>query len=340
MPCDSHVIEPLSLIRRFAITALVVALLPAMNVSWAADETEAEPVFSGPQRGEKLPPLSVRNVFSEPPADIEIVGETSDGPLLLVFFHKRTRPAFGLTNALIRSTKANSGDKLKSYVVFLTPDVTETLDWLKRVRGLLPDPKSCGVSTDGAEGPGAYGLNRDVTLTVIVGNKGKATASFALVQPSLETDGNRILKAVAEVTGSREPPDILKFASSQMRPDVRRPAASAGRETQDERLTAMLREAIQRDAKPETVDEVVKRIEEYVAKNEPARNQLGSIAARIVEAKRVENYGIKRVQQAIREWAEAYGPKKPADDLKPADKSAEKAAKAAKSDSKAAPGKD
>ena len=68
-----------------------------------------------------------------------------------------------------------------------------------------------GVSVDGLEGPGSYGLNRNVTLTVLVGKAGRVRANFALVQPS-DADGPAafwVLKLL--LAGSRKPcPDVGK----------------------------------------------------------------------------------------------------------------------------------
>jgi len=49
----------------------------------------------------------------------------------------------------------------------------------------MADKAPTGISPDGEEGPGSYGLNRKMTLTILVANKGKVTANFALVQRTL-----------------------------------------------------------------------------------------------------------------------------------------------------------
>ena len=71
-------------------------LLPA-TVTLADDD----PVFSGPQVGERLPGLMVRGAFADQAGeDIDLLQKADGGPMLLVFFHARTRPAFGLSNML------------------------------------------------------------------------------------------------------------------------------------------------------------------------------------------------------------------------------------------------
>ena len=60
------------------------------------------------------------------------------------------------------------------------------------------------IAPGGAEGPGNYGLNRNVTLTILAANEGKVTANFAIVQPN-ETNAPRVLAAVAKLVGKPAP---------------------------------------------------------------------------------------------------------------------------------------
>ena len=57
---------------------------------------------------------------------------------------------------------------LQAALVFLSADATSTEEWMKRASHALPRGVPVGISTEGAEGPGAYGLNRNVAMTVIV----------------------------------------------------------------------------------------------------------------------------------------------------------------------------
>ena len=56
------------------------------------------------------------------------------------------------------------------------------------------------ISLDGIEGPGNYGLNRKVTLTLLVAKGTKVVANFAIVQPN-ETDAPKV-GAAASRNGS------------------------------------------------------------------------------------------------------------------------------------------
>ena len=79
-----------------------------------------------------------------------------------------------------------------------------------------------GISIDGAEGPGSYGLNRNVNVTVLVGKDGRVTANFALIQPS-ELDATKILGEVVKLVGGTAPTTAESIFLSM---PTRRPAAA------------------------------------------------------------------------------------------------------------------
>ncbi|MGE0379106.1 MAG: hypothetical protein AB7Q45_27200, partial [Planctomycetaceae bacterium] len=147
-----------------------------------------DPVFSGPQAGEALPPLPVTSVLGESAGEeLDLIQKAGGKPVVLVFVNGRTRPGFGLTNLLMRYTASREKQDLHSGVILLTDDATATQQWVKNVEKYFsPETTTYGISKEGKEGPGAYGLNRNVELTILVGAEGKVTANFALVQPSIE----------------------------------------------------------------------------------------------------------------------------------------------------------
>ncbi len=147
----------------WALTPVSVRALGTV-VAWT-DEIQQD-IFSGPQPGEPLTQFPVTGVLGESAgSNIDFVMNSKDGPLLLVFVHERTRPAFGLTNTLLRFAATRKTEGLTTGVVFLTADPTETETWLKRVSQYFPASASVGISPDGLEGPGAYGLNRNVAVS-------------------------------------------------------------------------------------------------------------------------------------------------------------------------------
>lgn len=300
--------------------ALSVLILPVFTAT-----AEEDPVFSGPQVGEKLPPFKIQNVLAEPAADVDLISQAEGKPVLIVFVHKRTRPAFGLTNALMSYALTRKKAGLTSGVAFLTADATETGNWMKRIRNYFPKGATYGISPDGQEGPGAYGLNRDVTLTILMGKDNKATANFALVQPGMEADGPKIAKALASLLGDEKPVDLVKFSRGQMTDTTKRkrPAANTRPGQQlPEAIVSKLRAVISKDNSPEDVDKAAKALEEALAKDETSARQVGVITNRIIDAGVLERYGTERAREYLKKWAKEFAPKtKPAEsDKKPTDK--------------------
>ncbi len=197
--------------------ALVLALVTSPLL---AEDKPAE--FSGPQVDEKLTPFTVKTVLGgDAGKQIDLVKSAAGKPVLLVFVHEVNRPTVGLARllGLYAATKKEAG--LTSGVVFLTADPTETENWAKRASGALPGGLPVCISADGQEGPGAYGLNRKVQMTVLIGKDDKVTANFALVQPSVQADAPKIAQAIVDVLGGGQGPtieELQKLGGGPMRP--------------------------------------------------------------------------------------------------------------------------
>ena len=275
-------------------------LLTVVAVALAAPAIPADdPVFSGPQVGEKLPPLKVRGVFdAEAGKEIDFVTRAGGKPIVLVFVHEANRPSIGLTRTLTTYTAGRAKDGLHTGVVWLADDATEAEAALKRMRHALAKDAPIGISPDGKEGPGAYGLNRNATLTILVGKDGKVTANFALVQPSLQADLPKILKAVVAVAGG-ELPKLETLPGMRAEPKDR-PAA-------DPKLPGLMRAVIQKTATKEAVDRAAAAVEDYVKGNEAARREVGRIARTIIEGGKLDNYGTAPAREYLRKWAKEYG---------------------------------
>lgn len=258
---------------------------------------EEEPVFSGPQVGEKLPAMEARYVFGDAQGErFDPVAEAEGKPLLLVFVHEVTRPSIGLVRAVGEYAHARQADGLQTAVVFVASDATETEAMLKRARHALPKGVRVGISVDGREGPGAYGLDRNVALTVLVAKENKVTANFALVQPSMAVDAPRIGKALVDLVGG-EPP---KFDQGDMRGGMQREGVS------DEEFRGLMAPLIRKEASPEDVEKAAQAIEEASKMDRALRERVGSVASRIVAAGRLEHYGTPEAQKYLEQWATQY----------------------------------
>jgi hypothetical protein len=184
------------------------------------EQASAEPdIFSGPQVDESLPPLPLQLILSDDPAQIvDAVKPDDKRPhTLIVFVHQITRPSVAFTRILgnYAATRADSG--LSTSVVFLGQDATAVADAVRRAIHALPDKVQVGVSPDGLEGPGAYGLNRNLTLTILIASEGKVRANHALVDPSLPVDLPKVLRSLVDVVGGPEPNTVKSIYQCKSR---------------------------------------------------------------------------------------------------------------------------
>jgi hypothetical protein len=256
----------------------------------AAESRAQEPVFSGPQAGEKLPPFKVRGIF-EPNTgkELDFVAKAAGKPIVLVFIHDPNRPSLRLTQALTYYTAGRAKEGLATGVIWLTDDATEAESILKSKRVSLTPEAPTGISLDGKEGPGSYGLNRTVTLTILIGKEGRVTANFALVQPSIQADLPKILGEIGRVMGSPAPTldDLLIMPGVQ--------------------LQGPILQFLQRTATPEEVDKEAAGIESYLRQDEAARKQFGGMVSRVVAGGKLASHGTPKAQEYLRKWAKDFG---------------------------------
>jgi hypothetical protein len=283
-------------------TRFVLGLLGV--ICSAASLVAADPVFSGPQVEEKLPAFKVRGVFdADAGKDLDFVTQAEGKPIVLIFVHDLNRQSISVVRVLSSYTVSRAKDGLHTGVVWLDADATEAENTLKRIKHALTPNAPIGISLDGKEGPGAYGLNRNVQLTVLVAKDNKVTANFALVQPSLQADLPKILDAVVKAAGGKAP----KLEDIEGMPKMARPAANAP--MQDPNLRGLLSPVIRRNAPAEDVDKAAKAVEEYCAKNEATRAEVGRIANTIINAGKLKDYGTERAQEYLQKWAKEFGTK-------------------------------
>ncbi len=271
--------------------------------AFAQDKDKKDPVFSGPQVGEKLPTFKVKGVFGDAAGkDLDFVKQADGKPIVLVFVHDMNRMSVGFTRTLTAYTTSRSKDGLHTGVVWLADDVSEAEATLKRINNsnALAKAAPIGVSPDGKEGPGSYGLNRNVMLTVLVGKEGKVTANFALVQPSLQADLPKVLDEVVKVAGGKAP------KLEDLMPKMEAPKKDA----QDPKIRELIAPVIRKDAAPEAVEKAAKAVEEYAKDHEAFKKEVGRIANTIINGGKLENYGTAKAQEFLKKWAKEYGPKK------------------------------
>jgi hypothetical protein len=184
---------------------LFTGLLISTRLISASAAAGDEPVFSGPQPGEPLTPLPVVQAYGDDRGKTVDLAETATGkPTLLVIVNGANRPAARLTRALLNYAEMRSGDGLFAALVWLDADRSAAETYLNQAVSWWGLGVPVGISLDGAEGPGSYGLNRNVNVTVLVANENRIVANYALIQPS-ETDAPKILADVVRSIGGDVP---------------------------------------------------------------------------------------------------------------------------------------
>ena len=278
------------MLRRYTIVSLSLLVLLS-NSLWAEDEK----VFSGPQVGEKLTSFTSVGAYDKlANKEIDVMKDAGDKPVMIIFVHKITRPAHGLTRGITGYAKKLSEKGLKTYVIWLTEDRTKTEAFLKRAKKSLNYQVPVAISKDGLEGPGAYGLNRKMTMTVLLGQKKKVTANFALIQPSLEADGPKIVKAMAKLVKAKAPTQQELVAMAY---------PGQGRQRQ---LLGLVRRMLSKDATEEDVKRYAARVEDVIKGNRRMQGMVGQQAARALKGEA----GTEAARAVLKTWVKKYGPKK------------------------------
>jgi hypothetical protein len=283
--------------------ALLLVVFACLSSS-LADEDEIP--FSGPQPGEKLPALAIRQVLGEQAGKaIDPVTQAGGKPLVLIFIHRVTRPTVALSRAVLTYAHRRQADGLTAGLILLGDDATATETWARRASHALPQGVPIGVSLHGSEGPGAYGLNRNVELTVLVGKDNKVTANFALVQPSLQADATRIAQAIVDVLGGGKVPTLEELTTEPGSDTMRNGGDARGGQSAED-LRPLLAPLIALNATPADVDAAAARVE-AAAKERPAvAQQIGDIARRIIDAGKLTDYGTPPAQQYLKKWAAQF----------------------------------
>lgn len=271
-----------------------LAIIPIGTTACGADEPT---IFSGPQPGEPLPPLRVERVYTEDQAKVvDLVTADDQEPKAVIFIHKVTRPSIGLVRLLTQYTMSRAEDGLQTAVVWLSDDRFEARQTLQRIRHAMTDTAPTGISLEGKEGPGTYGLNRNVTLTILVANEGKVTANFALVQPSIQADLPAILQAIVDQIGGKRP-GLQQLVDNRM---AGRRMNSQRRQT---RVQNALRMLIDKSASDDEVDGIAQRISRRMEQDRSVRDSVSQIAQRIVRSGKLDDYGTPRARRYLRAWA-------------------------------------
>ena len=165
---------------------------------------EGKTLFSGPQPGEKIPPFKVTGLVGN--SDGKQIDPTSlagGKPQVLIFMDGNRvglRGLFGLAR-IVSQIKDKSDKGLHFSATLLGDDPAQLSQFGKRFGSRLPG-LVMAASQDGRDGPGALGLNRTVSMTVVVAKDGKVTHNVVFPQSMLYPDPH-VLGAIAGVIGQK-----------------------------------------------------------------------------------------------------------------------------------------
>ena len=160
-----------------------------------------KPIYSGPQLGEKALPLTVYDLRGkEAGKEYDPVTRAGD-KLHLMFFVRESRTFgrfLGQLTGQIQAIEDHSKQPWAVSVVVCTDDANTAEKEFAILDQRYPPKLAVGVSVDGAAGPPAYGLDKNVTATVIVVKQSKVTHNFVYSSNEFYNQPH-ILGAIAEV---------------------------------------------------------------------------------------------------------------------------------------------
>ena len=159
-----------------------------------------KPIYSGPQPGEKVPSLTTIHLRGDQTGqEFDPVNLAGD-KLHLMFFVSQSRTFgrfLGQLRQQLHSIEENSKQPWAMSVIVCTDDANEAEKSFTVLDQRYPKSLVVGLSKDGSAGPPAYGLDKNLTATVIVAKNGKVLHNLPYVGNAFYTQPH-ILGAIAK----------------------------------------------------------------------------------------------------------------------------------------------
>jgi len=245
----------------------------------------ADPVFSGPQPGEKTTGFKVQEITGAGAGkERDPVADNGGAPTALVFVHGIERSLVPLLRA-VDTYGASNEARLKTEIVFLEADRLAGEQRVKAAAASLRLHSRVGLSLDGAEGPGNYGLNKDCLMTILAARSNVVVTNFALVQPGI-ADAPAVTAALAKLCGDPNPPTaeaILAQASAGRGEVMARGQTNQangksadpfpGAVPTDAKLQGLLRSFIRPTNDDARVDALLAEVKEYIKDSADLKQQ-------------------------------------------------------------------
>ena len=227
-------------------------------------------LFSGPQPGEKLPPLMATGIRGGAKGKtFDFIAKADDGKPLVLFLQDGSGVGLrGLYDifSMVEKISNKSKQELQMSAVFLGDDPAA----LKQITQHVPKNVLVGISPEGREGPGNYGLNRNVAQTVIIAKDGKVLHNFAFAQPLLYADPH-VIGAIAQTIGE-DPSTVEKWLNEKPAEDARPKPDKKQMEDISDQTEELLKQL-------NTFQERLQRINETVAKTKGKEDTLDQVKA-------------------------------------------------------------
>ena len=209
--------------------ALAALALTPLAVVAAAVTPVQDDVFSGPLVGEPILGFEAVGMNGELRDQAhDFVAAYAGAPTVYCFVHEVSRATGKTLRALDDACAARAEDGLEALFVLLGSDQDATERYGLSLPGLLEMRSQLAVSADGVEGPGAWGLNKEMSLTVVVAKDDVVVSNH----PLLVTNANdvpEIMAAVDEAMLELEDMDDVKREILALRAELREVRAELAR---------------------------------------------------------------------------------------------------------------
>jgi hypothetical protein len=262
-------------------------ILAAIVAGGVFQNHAADPVFSGPQPGERTSGFKVSAISGTgAKTERDPVAEGAGKPVALVFMSALERSLVPLLR-VVDEYGAQRREHLRTEIIYLSEDRVAGEGRIQAAANALRMKSNVGLSLDGAEGPGNYGLNKECMMTIVVAKDNRVTANFALVQPGI-ADAPKVIEALAQVSGDANPPTVESLnkqypamaargergrAREMRNADAEKKDPFPGAVPSDEKLQGQLRRLLRATNDDATVDQMMEEMQAHLKANPDLKGQ-------------------------------------------------------------------
>ncbi len=284
---------------------MLIALLSCLLVQ--------DKIYSGPQKGEKTPEFKVLDATGASKGkEINPITAAAGAPSVYVFIHEVTRPAMQVVRRIDDAAAVRPA--LKTLFVILTDDMNSEERRTPIMQGSLKLKNPIAITLDGREGPGGWGLNKQVTLTVVIARDNAVVANFAIVSPT-DTDAPAIVKEIEALVPADKTAELearvaalereiaaLKAQIQKMQqgqnPREGRPKP-AGAAPKDPTLNGLMRRIINKESSEADIDAAFKQIDEHIAGKDDLKKEAIDGYLLLIDLKYGTEYAQKKLKEAL-----------------------------------------